>query len=66
MGDATAVARIVNLVEEAADHRAPIQNIADRFAAAFMGEIAEILLWIFLILFVVFLVLHFVRGRRRV
>lgn len=33
-------------------------------AAAFMGEIAEILLWIFVILFVIFLVLHFVRGRR--
>lgn len=33
-------------------------------AAAFLGEIAEILLWIFLILFVVFLVLHFARGRR--
>jgi uncharacterized membrane protein YtjA (UPF0391 family) len=32
-------------------------------AASFLGGIAEILLWIFVILFVVFLILHLARGR---
>lgn len=31
-------------------------------AASFMGGIAEILLWIFVILFVISLIMHFVRG----
>ena len=33
VGDATAVARIIKMVEEAADHKAPIQNFADRFSS---------------------------------
>lgn len=32
-------------------------------AASFLGGLAQILLWIFLILFVISLILHFVRGR---
>lgn len=33
VGDDTAVARIIKMVEEAADHKAPIQNFADRFSS---------------------------------
>ena len=33
-------------------------------AASFAGGIAQILLWLFVILFVVFLILHLARGRR--
>ena len=32
MGDATAVARIIHMVEEASQRKAPIQNFADRFS----------------------------------
>lgn len=33
VGDDTAVARIIKMVEDAADHKAPIQNFADRFSS---------------------------------
>jgi len=36
VGDQTAVGRIVHMVEEAAQHKAPIQAFADRFSAAFI------------------------------
>jgi cation-transporting P-type ATPase C len=36
VGDQTAVARIVHMVEEASLHKAPIQLFADRFSAAFI------------------------------
>lgn len=32
-------------------------------AAAFAGGIAKLLLWVFVILFVVFLIVHLARGR---
>jgi cation-transporting P-type ATPase C len=36
VGDQTAVGRIVHMVEEAAQHKAPIQAFADKFSAAFI------------------------------
>jgi manganese-transporting P-type ATPase C len=36
VGDETAVARIVHMVEEAAHHKAPIQAFADKFSAMFI------------------------------
>ncbi|KAB2951813.1 cation-translocating P-type ATPase [Heliorestis acidaminivorans] len=36
VGDDTALARIIHLVEDARSHRAPIQNFADRFSERFV------------------------------
>ncbi len=36
VGDETACGRIVHMVEEAAHHKAPVQDFADRFSAAFI------------------------------
>ncbi|QGG48384.1 heavy metal translocating P-type ATPase [Heliorestis convoluta] len=55
VGDDTALARIIHLVEDARSHRAPIQNFADRFSERFVP-------FSFLLALVVFL---FTRDFRR-